>query len=903
MAETPEKEMPAEPAKPAAANPGFGGLAQATQRSGSKTTPATETPKSEASPAESGTEKADPEQPAAPAGGWALEVDPAPAGSFAANGLQLSLKAPNLGAVGAEFIEANRQRVLYSATPGPFVALGLNDEKKQHREVWSLADKKKLGQVRNLEFGSSKAQTLSPDGKYLAGKPQWDSAIAIFNVAQNKALTPIKLSGTSSKLVAFAGKSRLVYEDNKELQVFSVPAFTPKTIIKVGAWKPEEGWAISGGGRYFAAVTRKGNTPGITVYDLDSGATAAEIPLKGEPECQGVAFSPNGQLLAAYLGTDAPQLRVWQVKSGAVSAQHDLASIATNATPRENYQGNRLEWCADSRHLLIAGKLVFDSQDGKSVFDVPSSSLHPVRVVAGDQLAVYTDGSLVNVDLSEIMKAAAAPAPMPESTTPTEPVADAMPADRSATAMKELEEVDWAVALGRPPEPVKARASGVEIPQGRIYLGCLSQAASGLGYAMYLSQDLTLSEDGQLSVEPGTKAWLEPLSIKEGTRQKAIPLPSVMLLMSLSADGIYGCFQNPDGLNRLEIRLTRDGSLKSAIQPYMDAEPGPGQRVQYAEFIDGLTLLTAAAGRLTLWDLATNKATWEMEIGELRPELSPARDYVAVSEPGERAIYFVETRTGKSAGTVSLSGLAGDKVSAIAFHPGKPFFAAITRRLDGGDLRIVSLDDGEVKTKFPLPVSASVLQWVGDDYLLLDGTALISVNRECVVWNYQLPDGMHLRDSPDQRHWYIAADPARANVYTVRGVDMPDAGVVQRIGAAELRGKTLLEPGGLLELDVDVNDPATPDFATKVKNILTDRYQGAKIKVSVGAEIKLIVRDRIEGGYRLELSREGKPLWNHDIEGEDAAQQLMKLEPPKHAFPAGAARGAGQSTLNIRGAQ
>ncbi len=108
-----------------------------------------------------------------------------------------------------------------------------------------------------------------------------------------------------------------------------------------------------------------------------------------------------------------------QVKSGAVSAQHDLASIATNAT-RGRTTRDRLEWCADSRHLLIAGKLVFDSQDGKSVFDVPSSSLHPVRVVAGDQLAVYNDGSLVNVDLSEIMKAAAAPAPMPESTTPTE---------------------------------------------------------------------------------------------------------------------------------------------------------------------------------------------------------------------------------------------------------------------------------------------------------------------------------------------------------------------------------------------------------------------------------------------------------------------------------------------------
>ncbi len=274
--------------------------------------------------------------------------------------------------------------------------------------------------------------------------------------------------------------------------------------------------------------------------------------------------------------------------------------------------------------------------------------------------------------------------------------------------------------------------------------------------------------------------------------------------------------------------------------------------------------MTATAGRMTLWDLATNKAIWEMERSASFVRSCPQLVILSQSaNPASGRSISSRPAPASRREPCLCPAWRGDKVSAIAFHPGKQFFAAITRRLDGGDLRIVGLDDGEVKTKFRLPVSAacSLLQWVGDDYLLLDGTALISVNRECVVWNYQLPDGMHLRDSPDQRHWYIAADPARANVYTVRGVDMRDAGVVQRIGAAELRGKTLLEPGGMLELDVEVTDPATPDFATKVKNILTDRYQGAKIKVSLGAEIKLIVRDRVEGGYRLELSRERANLF------------------------------------------
>ena len=893
--------MPAEAAP--VANPGFGGLAQATSKAGK---PAPSSPAEAPAPADTGDEK-----PAAdvPAGTWTLAIDPAPAGSFANPGVKLGEKAPTLAAPGADFLEANRLRALYPATPGPFVALGLNDEKKQYREVWSLVDKRKLGQVRNLEFGSSKAQALSPDGKYLAGKPQWDSEITVFSIGQNKALTPIKLSGASSKLAAFAGKSRLVFEDNKELHVRSVPNLTPVTIIKLGAWKVEDGWAISAGGRFFAAITRKGATAGVTVYDLDSGSVAAEIPLKGEPECQGVAFSPNGQYLAAFLGSDAPQLRVWQVKTGGVASQHDLTAIAQNVTPRESYQGNRLEWLPNNRHLLVSGKVVFDTQDGKSVFDVPSTSLYPIRVVANDQLAVYADGALVNVDLTDVMKAVAAPGPMPSNSVPSEPVADVMPADRSGMAKPELEEVEWAVKPGKPPEPVKARASGVEIPQGQIFLGCLSQSPSGLGYAMYTSELLGIDDNGLPTASPGTKAWLEPLDLKNGDRQKAVPLPSVMLLMSLSTDGIFGCFQNLDGLNKLEIRLTRDGSLKSSIHPYLDAEPGPGQRVSYAEFIDPLTLLTVAGERMTLWDLTTNKAVWEMEIGSLRPELSPARDYVVVSELGGREIYFVETRTGKSAGALPLSQLADDQASAYAFHPNGRFFAVMTRRLDGGDLRIIGLDDGEVKTQFPLPVSASVLQWVGDDYVLLDGSALVSINRECVVWNYVLPLGMHLRDSPDQRHWYIAAEPTRANVYTVRGVDMPDPNVVQRIGAANLRGKTILAPGGAIDIDVQATDPsatgaeAGQEFSTKVKNILTDRYKGATIKVIPGATIKLTVRDRVEGGYRMSMIQDEKPIWSHEIEGADAATKLMELEPPKHAFPAGAERGAGQSTLGVRGAQ
>ena len=835
-----------------------------------------------------------------------LALDPAPAGSFAAAGSKLNLKMPALGAIGPDFMESTRLRVLYPVTPSPFVALGLNDEKKQFREVWNLIEKKKIGQVRNLEL-SSKGQALSPDGKYLAGKPQWADAISIFGVSQNKPLDPIKLSGNTTKLVAFAGKTRLIFEDNKELHIYSVPGFKPKAVVKLGAWKADDGWALSPGGRYFVAVTRLGKTAGLTITDLDSGTQAATVSLAGQAECLGVAFSIDGKQLAVLLGGDAPQLRVWQVQTGDSSGQFDLTDHVEQIKPRKEYQGGHLEWFPDHRHLLIGGKVVYDAREGQALVELESQPIYPVRVVSPDHVAGSADGVLVSTDLSAVITAeSATPAVVgPGTPVPATPVAAAKPVDRTAVAKVELAEVDWSVKLGKSPVPVKATARGAEIPQGEIYMGCLSQSPSGIGFVMYTSHPLVVNDEGLLTSEPGTRFWLEPLDLKNGDRQKSVPLPPLSLLMSVSPDGTRVCTQNANGLDRLDIWAVRDGSNQGNLNPYHDVAPGPEQRVGYAEFLDGFTLLTAGGGRLTLWDtVLNNKAIYEVEIGEMRPEFSPARDCVAVTDASRRMIYFLESKTGKPTGSVALSSLPDDLASACAFHPDGHFFAALTQRIDGGELYVIDLTTGEIKKQFPLPVSGQVIQWVGSDYVLIDGGTLVSVSRECVVWNYLLPAGMHLRDSPDQRHWYIASDPERSNVYNVRGVDMPDSTIVQRIGAADLHGTTLLSPGQGLDLDIQVADPAgETGFADKVKNILTDRLQAAKIKLIPGALVTLTVRDNTTSGWSLSLMHEGQPIWSHELDGTKGPSALLDFEPPKHAFPAGASQGAGQSTLTVRGSQ
>ncbi len=841
------------------------------------------------------------ESDAAGASGWSVSVDAAPAGNFAAAGAKINVKMPSLGAIGPDFVESTRLRVLFPVTPSRFVALGLNDEKKQFRDVWNLVDKKKIGQVRNIAFGSSKIQALSPDGNYLVGKPQWENLISVFGVTKNGPLSSIKLSGTSSKLVAFAGKSRLILEDNKELHVYSVPDFKPQRFIPLGNWKADDGWAVSSGGKYFVAITRKGPAAGLKFYNLDSGEAAGEISLSGKPECLGVAFSVDGQQLAALLGGDAPQLHLWQVKTGKEAGEFDLSSIEAQIAPRENYQGPRIEWFPDHRHLLIGGKAVYDSQDGELLSELKSPPIYPVRVISPNQLAVVAKDQLNSHDLSSVLKVKAPPSNDPVKTDDQPKVAATKPVDRSGAAKVELEDAEWSVKLGKPPVPIQAVGRGVEIPAGSIYVGCLSQSQHGIGFVMYTSEPLVANEDGLPIAPSGTRFWLERLDLKTGDKQKSVPLPAGTVLMSVSPDGTLVGTHNADGLERIDILAVRDGSSKGSLVPYQDAPPGHEQRVYYAEFVDLFQLLTATTGRMTLWDFGTNKALYEVEIGNVRPELSPARDYVAVTDADHRQIYLLETKTGKAAGTVLPSELPGDLVGAYAFHPEGQLFASLSQRVDGGELRVIDLDNGQVKKRFPLPISGNVIQWVGLDYVLIDGTSLVCISRECVVWKYTLPDGMHLRDSPDQRHWYIAADTARSNVYMVRGVDMPDEGVVQRIGAANLRGKSLLRPGQAIDLDIDIANPeGMEDFADQVRNVLTDRYRSAKIKVTPGVPVTLQIRD-IDSGWSLSLMHDGKPIWNHELESASGSAALLEFEPPKHAFPAGAEQGAGQSTLGVRG--
>ena len=66
---------------------------------------------------------------------------------------------------------------------------------------------------------------------------------------------------------------------------------------------------------------------------------------------------------------------------------------------------------------------------------------------------------------------------------------------------------------------------------------------------------------------------------------------------------------------------------------------------------------------------------------------------------------------------------------------------------------------------------------------------------------------------------------------------------------------------------------------------------------------KLVSRFRVDYEHARPVIVVGQTPQGNELDGSEGPSALLGFEPPKHAFPAGAERGAGQSTLTVRGSQ
>lgn len=750
--------------------------------------------------------------------------------------------------------ERARMRILFPHLPAAIVGVGLNEKDSDAREVWDIENNRKIGSVSKLGLEGSKLMGLSPDGKFFAAKPQFDDLIALVDVAAGKTIKTLAIADQRPDLVAFSSPTQLLVAENGRVLKFSIPDAKPQGEIKVANWQVRDGWQLSPGGKYFAAVRREGNERNrLSIFEIATGELAGELILTaGAGDCAGVAFSFDGRALAAVVDTDTELLlEVFDLTTPAVTVEAPIERTAVEEI--DSYQGPFLEWLPGGTRLLIGGKSVVDAATGKIQETLAVAGSYAVRPLSERAYAAVSQTKFVSHgfgDIEEPVVVDTVPSESPTSPAPpTAPVeTSAGPpltsADRSGIRQVNVGATTrWDVRLEAPPAyKDKLITTPVKVPGGFVQQVLLSSIDPPLAVVSYSSGPLG-SRGSQ-----GVTTWAETFDLQSGQGRNTVKFPLQAVAMGVTADGARVATVGADGLGRIDVWSLQDDRHIVGFRPASGASDD--LTPWFVDFVNAEHLIVAVADELTLWKVPDCKALYSLKIGDLRPAMSPSRDHVAVSIPGDPRLLIVETLTGEVRGSVSTSGMEGERLASAAFHHRGRWLACLTGDSSGGELVVVETAGGDSTVRTRLPVSGKVIQWCGDDYVLIDGAQLVSLTSESLAWSYDMTMGIHCRESIDGRHWYLTAVSPNDKSYALFGATLPEDSSLRKISTSTSPKKVLFKPGDPVRLNVIADGAGPKSAAGQIMESLTKRYAKAGSAATADAKAVLKVQPYVPTALR-----------------------------------------------------
>ncbi len=885
--------------------------------------------------------------------------------------VRMGIRVPGAQTASDDFWGARQQWVLYPSMPSQFVAVGLNENARQYREVWNIATKRKLGRIDGIGLDADSPISLSPDGRYFAGYSDDEDVIGIFDVDGEKVLGTIPLSTVwGTDFIMFAADNRLVFEDDGQLQIWTVPDLVLDNYLPIEDWRHEAANAVSPGGRYLAVSVDAAWDGVVTFYDLTTGQEAGDLYLEHKGECQGTAFSEDGRYFAVMQdGFWGKAISIFDVQTGQIMVEKNYGDddrfndIADTISSHERYHGPSLEWFPDGRYVLLYGRGVFDIRQAEIIATLPAAVFYHVKPLPGQRVAVIHEQELELVPFELADQFEASGAALAAGGT----FADASRPPLTATQRGNVNDLNlpqssvaWSVNTQSSDSLPTLKEEPIQVSGGHVYRAVASSGRDAQVAIMYSAQPIETRRNVFDSAPESVPVRIESYNLRSGSSGREFDLPFTTLLMAISSDGAQLATKSADGLDRIDVWSLTDGSHVLGFRPYQPMANQEGEPVDWCGFVGSDRLLTAGGEKLTLWQLPGCEAVFEVPIGSLEPVLSPAGDYVVVSDPDLQGLYVINTSSGATEGSVAFSTLDPGQISGMSIDPTGRRLAAVTRRMSGGEVVVVDLQTGDDVHRFPSPITANIVQWAGDSYLLLDGQSLVSLAAETVCWGYQLPFGRHLIESPDGNHWYLTANNRNSANYVLSSAHLPHEESVPLIDAAGLARQMLLEPGGQIALVLNIQEPpGATGFRQQVWDHLTAEFAAANIQVVNQASIALIISGGVQSTgetlttdtmfnfndtpsfqiagqaviWDIRVEASGQAVWEtslyssnnggfqYDADASDAeiqqsAQQqltdgmwngakynLLNFSPPKHAFPAGASYGVGSSQLTIQGVE
>lgn len=753
---------------------------------------------------------------------WGVKVDP-PAEAFQIDITQpVNIRVPNKGTEGA---------VIYPDVPSPFLAIGNTASGREVWEIWDLRTRTKASTIKG-KLPSDKA-AMSPDGLFVAAHN--GDSIQVWDVKANKPLGAFRCN-VFLNVLAFPSAKRMVGSgEGDNLSIWSIPSGDPERDLQLPAWHQKESLAFSPGGNYLAVVADDNHERLVQFFSLETGMRVGVLPAPapehGHLDCQGLAFSPDGEELAGLFGAwDHSYLIVWELKDGSRVVEHEFQpQLKDKCKVDPWFKGRTLEWFPDKKRWLAYGKAIIDRQVGGPVWvmeDTPDRVPAAPRVVLDDQriMVVATSKDQVSLEAYELPKDLIASA--------AEIVAaGGLEID---ARLPKLTAADWSAsrdfalagstAWKAQPDPAPTNAKRL-LERPIVIKGGAGAIKSVMASRGNGATAVALVQGAQPAAAfPGARpkgkdankaaeapAWLQACDLAAGKQTTTTNLPYDADLMGVSPGGTQALVRMKEGENRLDIWSLADGGHHLGWRPYASEEANK-QKITHANFVDDEHVYTINSDhKLALWKLPECRALYSIA-GCTQVAVSPNGKYLAIHDG--QSFRLFEARGGELCADLSVEGIT----QALAFHPDGQRVAIVGWRGADTWLTVRSMQDGEVSDQFPLPRATTSVGWTSSNHLLIENLWLVDVAHKMVVWRYDAPGCTHLGNAPDARQWFATSSQSGMQSMTLGAAELPDPNVVAKLANAKLEPEFLLQPGASISLVINVQGtPNRPTLAQDVR--------------------------------------------------------------------------------------
>jgi len=789
------------------------------------------------------------------ASSWSAQMDPLPQPLATPTNKSFAIAFPgNFG---------NGGEVTYPAVPSHFVAIGKNFFDNDVRQVWDLASKKQVGQVKGPLGWDDKTVALSGDGAYLAGKTRQKS-VEVRRTNNGRVAQSFDVDSPFVDFVEFAGNDKVIFGklSDRKLEVGDVKSGDQVCELRIGERADRDAIAISPGGAYLAvASTGDGK---LEIHDLKTGQVLGEAPTprgKGQVlRCDGVAFAPDGSEVAGLFESfGAFHLVLWDAATGKMLNHFDLGKTIQKPT---FYKDRGVEYFPDKTALLVMGSAVVDRQAGRKIWNLPfddkNLKVSPRHFLDADHALVvsFNPGmTLRTADLPRDKIAAASTIVRNGGNAADATLPPLKPVDLASAQQVAIEGKPglWSV-----PTPVSSFAPK-RLTTRAISLKNKGDEARGLLFAGSATQAVvwgTASKPNTDDPSDGQPRWLERFDLASGKALGLVELPTPSDPIALAPDGATVLLREAKAKDRLDLFATANGKPVVGWRPY-DKETGEDRGVVWADFLAADRVATInRAGMLVVWSVLDAKAVYIVDDAfHGSPTLSPDRKLIAGFDG--KTLRVLDAATGA---------LVGEGVGVAGLGP-RPDWRGGAFRPDGrvfvgqfGSDALVRWDlatgkiNAEVKPTATLP--AGPIEWMGEHHILLDNRTLVDFGAKRIVWEYlAAPVGA---GGPDGKHWFVARGVVGQDSGRLLAIDPTDPSLERAESRlADPQSPAVLRPGAKVSIQVDAAGPAhdPAGYRTALADALANRLKAnGMIVVADGpptgvpdVRLVLTVRDKPTG--------------------------------------------------------